>query len=235
MQKINKIDNYKMFSFSEKQFIDYENMITKSKTDEYNIIKHPVIKYADNEKNKIEDKNKDINRYFELELFIAENFNKIRKTESNKGKDLNKLKSKLVTLKSINKNVNPETFEIESDSYFKLYKQIYNGKDYIINSKWLTNIMLEELPEIKKKDIDSVKIEKKVKNKKPKEEAKSMFKNEEECSTKKRSLKHYYSKDDLIKIIMNDDKIKKKFPKNIKALSKEEICKIYFSKEKAKN
>lgn len=225
-----------MYSFSEKSYLDYENMLVKNKSHEYSITKYPKIKYADNEVNNINDKIKYMNEYFKMKVYIANNMKNVRENETMREKNLNNLRYKLNQIKSIDKNQYPDKRNKELEEYFNLYKKVYDATTYTIDPKHLTNIILEELPIISKKDLPKVKKIKVVKKASSSKDIpdkdiseKTKFQNEDECKTKKRSAKFFYSKEDLIKIIEKDDKIKKKFPKNIKSLSKEEICRIYFS------
>tara|TARA_B100000963_G_C22636949_1_gene678112 strand:+ start:274 stop:1254 length:981 start_codon:yes stop_codon:yes gene_type:complete len=55
-----------------------------------------------------------------------------------------------------------------------------------------------------------------------------IFKNEKECSDKKRTAEHYMKKPEIIDIIKRSKDIEKRLPENYKTLSKPEICKEIF-------
>lgn len=55
-----------------------------------------------------------------------------------------------------------------------------------------------------------------------------IFKNEKECSDKKRTAEHYMKKPEIIDIIKRSKDIEKRLPENYKTLTKPEICKEIF-------
>ena len=55
-----------------------------------------------------------------------------------------------------------------------------------------------------------------------------IFKNEKECSDKKRTAEHYMKKPEIIDIIKRSKDIEKRLPDNYKTLTKPEICKEIF-------
>ena len=199
----------------------YIKMLSSNKRE--GIKTFPVLKYADHEI----DKSSDINKLFKMEIYKCKNFNTIKKimeTRKNDNIKLNKMQSKI---KSINRNEQPDKFESELLEYFNAYKKLYTLSE--INPRLYTNILISKLPV-----TENVKVIKKSKTTKTvvkKETSDIKFKTDEECKSKKRSAKFYNSKDEIIDLILKNETLKKRFPKNIKALTKEEICNIYFSKK----
>jgi hypothetical protein len=208
--------------FSDKALLHYQNILCSNKLANFNVIKKPRFKYADNELEQIHDIKSNMNKYFQLQIYKANNYNNILSIDSDNKETIKKLNKKYNDVDIFDTNKKYD----KMNEYFDEYSRYLKPKK--IDSKFVTNIIIDELPiieEIQRKVII------KKKNDKKKEENKQEFKNEEECKTKKRSLKYYYSKEDLIDFILKDENMKKKFPKNtIKKLSKDEICKIYFSK-----
>lgn len=208
--------------FSDKALLHYENILCNNKLANYKVIQKPRFKYADNELEKIHDIKSNVNKYFQLQIYKANNYNNMLSIDT-KNKE---------TLGKLNKKFNDIDDVIDTDEkYDKMMEYFGDYSSYLkperIDSKFVTNIIIDELPiveEIQRKVIIKKRDKKIVENRQE-------FKNEEECKTKKRSLKYYYSKEDLIEFILKDENMKKKFPKNtIKKLSKDEICRIYFSK-----
>lgn len=54
------------------------------------------------------------------------------------------------------------------------------------------------------------------------------FKTKDECVSRQTSKKYYMKKDDIVNVIANTPELLKIFPKNFKALKKEDICDIIF-------
>ncbi len=100
--------------------------------------------------------------------------------------------------------------------------------DFIIEKLPIVEIL--EQTKQKKKEVKQQKVEEKVEKLEKKIndvlETQFKFKNTEECKSKKRSALYFMSKDDIIKIINNNARMKAVMPKNYRALKKEDICEI---------
>lgn len=54
------------------------------------------------------------------------------------------------------------------------------------------------------------------------------FKDKEQCSSKQRSKEYYMTKDDILKEIESNNKLKNLMPTNYKSLTKEKLCEVLF-------
>jgi hypothetical protein len=122
------------------------------------------------------------------------------------------------------------TIQKLNDYYFQLQtlNKIGYYIDFIIEKLPIIEIL--ELTKEKKTEVKQQKVEEKVEKLEKKIntvlENQFKFKNNEECKSKKRSALYFMSKDDIIKVINNNEKMKAHMPKNYRTLKKEDICEI---------
>lgn len=190
--------------------------------------KHLLNKFTD-EINEVELKINNLKEIYNKlninqELLNLENENQLLELKEKELKDKND-KNDILLAKKLS--------EIHIKKY-ELFKQIKELKNiYLKNIIPIETNKIEEIKEdIKEKPIKNKNVNIKLLNNEKKEKLNSKikeklfkFKNIDECTSKKRSMTYYMSRQDVINLIDKEDKIKNLMPANYKTLTKEDLCK----------
>lgn len=110
---------------------------------------------------------------------------------------------------------------------FSNWKQVrasWNDKVMVAADKVVVPVPKPVSPKVKGKltQEDKIELKEKIKHKML---AVFKFKNLEECQSKARSKPFYQSKEEILKLIQENENLKKLMPANFKSLTKEELCK----------